>query len=205
MAVRRLPRALRRIFHKAKGQPYRFTNSYRGLKRARRHGYRRIDWDATVTKDGVVVINHWPKFAKDRFKDPSHAWPKSTKIAQLTYAEVKRLKAPGGYRIRSAGQRFWQAKRAGIDVMLEVKGQREFEDPELMARVWRANVAAGEPVEAVMTLQNLGNPLARLKAAKAAGFKTVLLARGPKPANWDENWAPHVDYVRGNFRGGPTR
>lgn len=206
MAVRKLPRRLRKIWHKRKGQAYRIGNSLRGLWRAKRAGYDLIDWDGTVTKDGVPVVNHWPKFRKDGFRDPDRRWAKSTKIANLTYAQVKRLRAPGGYRIRAVGQRFKQAARAGVDVAYEVKGQSAFEKGWVWEKIWRANVAAGKPVKLIMTLQNLGDPLARLKAAKAVipegetGWSTVLLARGRKPANWDTEWAPHVDYVRGQFR-----
>lgn len=191
--MRRLPPRLARIFHKPKRQPYRWANSFRGIDRAKRAGYKQIDVDAQITKDGIVVALHWALLIRDRFRRGGKALPAGVKVSDLTWAEVRKLRSPDGYAIRSVEQIFARARRRGLRVFLEVKGDPRFADPQVMTQVKGAAIRTGCEVR-VMTLQNIPGAQARLKAAHAAGFETVLLRRGETPA-----WAsePYVTYIRG--------
>lgn len=193
----RLPRRLSRIFHIAHGTPYHVENSITGLHKAKRAGFKHIDLDAQVTKDGHVVITHWSRpMLRDGFRDPLHKLGRHRKVASLTLEQVRRLRTRDGFRIHTAWSMFGHAADLGLAVMLEVKADRRFTEVEVMRQV-RADANDQECVVRVMTLSNLGrHPELRLKAAKAAGFKTILLARGPIPTSW----RPWVDFVRGPWR-----
>jgi hypothetical protein len=92
---------------------------------------------------------------------------------------------------------FW-ARRLGLRVMLEVKFDQRFEDVDTMRWLKGRAEHHGADVR-IMTLQNHGDAAARLRAAHAAGFETVLLVRGRKPHDWETRWAPHVTYLRGRW------
>lgn len=171
---------------------------------AKRQGYRQIDHDANITRDGVVVICHWPTFAKDGFryivtadgKYRRHAYPRNAQIRDLNWAEVRKLRTKDGYRIRDARTMFRNAARIGLEVALEVKGDSRFEDQALMRDLHKTATEEGCVVR-VMTLSNIGtHPNLRLKAAREAGFETVLLARGPVPTGWE----PAISFVRGKWK-----
>lgn len=201
--AKKMPRGWRRIYHVRRPlQPYRAGNSIRGVKRAARKGYQQIDLDANITRDGAVVICHWPKFAKDRFRDPTHRWDKNTKIADLTLRQVSRLRAPGRYRILTVETMLAACARYGLVACIEVKGDPRFQSDETMRQIKHAASVTGAQVR-IMTLQNLGPanaPALRLRAAKRAGFTTILLARGRKPRNYYAVWDQYIDYVRGRWR-----
>lgn len=213
MTARKMPRSRSRIFHVPKGVAYMVENSPSGIRLASRLGFRWIDLDAVVSRDGVVVIAHWPKIRKDKFVLPGwfvHKYGKNPRISDCDWADLARLHTVKlgfrgrvrkktrryhtvGYMMRLAGQ----TKRLGV--ALEVKGDRRFEDPVTFVQVDAQRRRVGLPAERfmVMTLQNIGNPYARLRAAKVAGiFPTVLLVRGPIP----RDRANDFDYVRGRMR-----
>lgn len=210
--TKKMPPSMRRIFHVPKGTAYTTGNSSAGMRWALRHFYRWIDWDANITSDNVVVIIHWPKFCKDGFlykvvpkrvpgafrvRDEwlvKHGYGRETTVSDLTWTQVSELRTATGRFIRTARQMFRLAARHHLNVALEVKGDRRFERTALMRGLHRSAELEGAEV-IVMTLQNLGNPELRLKAAKEAGFTTVLLARGRVPRAWE----PFIDYVRGKW------
>lgn len=179
--IRRLPRSWRRIFHRKGRRGKRLENSIRGLFAARRRRFRQIDLDCSVTADGVAVIEHGP--------------PSGPNVRALTYRQLRRRQRW----TRRAVVMFRWARRLGLRVLLEVKNYRQLEDPAYMRRL-KADADAARCEVYVGVLQDHGDPLARCRAAHAAGFPVVLLARGSKPARWEQEWAPVVTFVRGRWR-----
>lgn len=198
-----LPRRYRAIFHVPHGVPYHVENSFKGQLRAKSKGFHQIDHDMQMTKDGVPVICHWAMLRKDGFLyiigidgvKRRHHFGRNARISDLTWGQVKRLRTKDGFRIHAAYDMFLHAARLHLRVMLEVKGDRRFEQREiwhiLKAQADRANCDV-----VVMTLSTLGhNPHARLASAAEAGFLTVALARGPIPRAWESA----ITWVRGRW------
>lgn len=214
MPARKMPRSRSRIFHVPKRVAYMVENSPRGIRMASRLGFRWIDLDANITRDGFVVIAHWPKIRKDRFVLPAwfiRKYGRNPRIADCDWGDLQLLHTVKfGFRGRRQVARYhtfpYMAKLVGntrrLGIALEVKGDKRFEDPKTFIRIDQYRHANNLPASRfmVMTLQNIGNPWARLRAAKAVGsvrgWPTVLLARGPIP----RERAGDFDYVRGRMR-----
>jgi glycerophosphoryl diester phosphodiesterase len=178
--------------------PYYKGNSLRGVRKAakRRGSARAIDLDFHVTKDGVWVNTHWGQPLLYGFRDPLGKIKKTAHIADLTWAQVKRLEAGSRkhpYRIQRAEAILALAARLGVRVEIEVKSDRAFNRPE----AW-ATFAAIPAVQAlnkrgllmVKTLDNIGAPYKRLRQAHAHGFTTLILVRRGIPAD-----KKNVDYI----------
>lgn len=210
-----IPQKHPRVFHE---KPYWRGDSLRAIKRAKRRGYRYIDQNVNLTAGDpdaearderpVAVVKHWPEPRKDGFtrivpergrrREP-HRMPRDQSIARLPWSVVSRL------RRRVGSARYYRARThmvvcadTGIILCAEVKGDRRFGHRQVM-RDLRDDAKIAGGVVYVMTLQNLGDPLARLKAAKQEGFQTALLPRGPKPPDWETQWAPYIDAVWGRW------
>ena len=194
--------------HIAHWMPYFFGDSLEAIAKAKASGFAYIDQDCHITKDGVPVIKHWSKVRMDGFtyildshgKRVKHNLGRDIQIGDLDFETLSRLRqASGDYRYRRIIDHMHECKRQGITMCLEVKGDKAFEDPAIMHRIKHAQEAVGASVY-VMTLQNIGHPLGRLRAAKQAGFETALLPRNAQPLDWDKNWSPYVDAVWGKWR-----
>lgn len=202
-----------RIFHVPHGTWYAIENSRVGIATAVLLGFLWIDLDSHVTKDGVIVIGHWNLILKDHFLLPDWfiaKYGKHPRVSQVLWEDLQTLRTGmKGYRGRRRRFRYISAARAmqlinarkRLGLALEVKADHAFHDKATFDRLERDRNSIGLPKSrmAVMTLQNIGQPLLRLKAAKAAGFTTILLAHGRKPANFEAEWAPYIDYVRGSW------
>lgn len=122
------------IAHPVKGEPYHRVNSLRGIRRAARQGYKRIDLDLSITKDGVVVVNHWPRLmVRDGFRDPLHQLNPRTPIRRMLWANVKRLRTLGGYRVVTLLRALKECAAYDIEPVLEPKGDPRFET----VRIWQ--------------------------------------------------------------------
>lgn len=210
----KLPSVYRRIAHFA---PYRFNNSFGGIRRAKRLRYKQIDQDINLTADLVLVVGHWPKFYKDGFKFKvvakgapgarkvrgknewiaPHKYPKNMTYSQLTWHHVSQLRTAGGRRVSTITDHMRWCVQHQMRMMAEVKGDRRFALPIVAERMGAAHQRTGCQV-IVMTLQNLGDPHARLCNFKAHGFSTVLLTRGR--GGIPKSWAPCITWVRGTIR-----
>lgn len=101
-------------------KPYRAGNSLRGVRRARAAGYLGIDLDLNVTKDGIVVVTHWDRPGlREGFTAPGV--PRTAKISNLTWAQVKTLTTRDGYRIQRLETILAECARLGIVACLEPK------------------------------------------------------------------------------------
>lgn len=186
--------------------PYHRGNSIRGLQRAVRRGRDSVDLDFRVTRDGVVVNTHWPRPLAHGFIDPTGKLATHARIEDLTAAQVARLRTRrGGYRIHTAERILTEAAQRGLKVEFEAKDSHAFTDPGVwadLARLVRViRTDAGPLPIIVKTLSNRPDPATagrRLKAAKIAGFRTMLLPRGRR--TMPEVYRRHVDYVRGWVR-----
>ncbi|MFT4288181.1 hypothetical protein [Nocardioides sp.] len=184
--------------------PYCRNNSIRGLDAAKRAGYTAIDLDAQVCwanssrKRRVMICTHWGTVGKE-FYDPLGKIKPGTKFAALTWPEVKRLRSKDGkgFRIHKMNRMLRAATKRGLRVEVEAKGHKAFaKRPGLWRRLRTVADAVGADVQ-VKTLTGLGGSAsARLEAAKAAGFVTIVLPRGSRRLSKTKFW-PVTDYVRG--------
>lgn len=179
------------IFHKKHGVPYHTENSLRGIRKAAkaRKAVRRvvrgrvvhrllprwneIDIDVTMTKDGVVVGNHWGRpLLKDGFIDPEHKISKQARVHELTWDQVKRLHTKDGYRIRRLTVLLDACARNGIGARVEPKVDKRFEDPETWKPIKQHADEVGCRLKGY-SIRNLGGHGAgvrRVEAMRAAGI-----------------------------------
>lgn len=115
------------IYHRSGRVPYAFENSPEGIAYASARGYKRIDLDIQVTKDGVPVVTHTANpLGKDRifagFTDTAGKL-KSTRIEikDMTFEEVSRLKHKNGYKIYSLEYMIKEAAKTDLTLFLELK------------------------------------------------------------------------------------
>lgn len=170
---------------------YRAGNSIEGNKHAARRG---IGW---VDNDWQPKANtHWVDPRKEGYLPASD----TRRWLDLTSAEIAALRSPDGYGVRTMEQAFRDAKAYGQNVEAEAKFNctaaqcRELaaDARDVFGDAWKKRVW-------VKTLTDLPGgydaALARLKAAKAAGFTTLLLLRGADRAR--RQFPDYVDFVRG--------
>lgn len=173
-----------KMFHKgAPGAPdtYAFENSPAGIKFAADHGYKSIDIDLQITKDGVPVATHWNKpMAKDGFYDPEGKLGKKTKVSQMTLAEVMRLRNKDGQsRIYPVSQLMGEFKKHGIAPDFEAKDDPRFKTDKVMS--YLANLVRNTGVKANMKSIDRGpRSLDILKTAQKHGFWTRFATGGGK-------------------------
>ena len=162
------------------------------------------------TRDLVAVAKHWsqPNHAGDGF---THLWSgpgwgvgkivadpaPSLPISGRAWVDVQRLTdATGKRRITTIREHMAEGVRLGVLVLPEAKGSVLMERPEFWQRLGVDCDAVGHP-RVMMTLSNIGSPVKRLAAAKAAGFHTAVLPRGNRTADYATRWAPVLDAVWG--------
>lgn len=127
----------RGMYHKgAPGAPdtYAFENSPQGIQFAAKRGYKSIDLDMQITKDGHMVATHWSQpMKKDGFRDPLGKLDKDTKVSDMTLAEVMRLRNQDGQsRIYPMSTMIKELKKNGIAGDLEAKSDPRFATDEVM-------------------------------------------------------------------------
>lgn len=195
--MKRVPR--RRVFHVRRGRPYREANSRRGVLEAARKGYRWIDLDVRTTLDGVLVVTHWPRpMIHDGFADPLDQVHRATPVEQLTWSQVRRLRAPAGYRILRADRLVRFALDQGLNVELEMKSS----GITLQQLQHLAGVLGREQHRVQVKALNTNPPHpggahVPLYRAHLAGFRTIILGRNqPAPASARS----FIDYRRGRVR-----
>lgn len=194
--------------------PYRFNNSLRAARKAKKLKFKYSDKDIQVTRDWIVVVTHWDNLKHDQFTwiwtgkkilgvEVRKRYTGTLDIDHLDWSVVSRLRSSrvGGYRIYGLQPHMNALHKAGITFCAELKNNR-LSDPRCVKQFMDAQKVTGCRV-IIMTLQSLLNgagilaPLRRLAPYKLAGFPTVILKRGHKPADWDKVWAPIVDAAWG--------
>ena len=128
------------MFHKgAPGAPetYAFENTPAGIKFAAENGYESIDLDMLLTKDGVLVGTHYTEpMKKDGFYDPLGKLDEDSKVSEMTFDEVKRLRNEDGQsRIYPMSTMIEHLKKNGIAGDLEAKNDPRFATDEVMGEV----------------------------------------------------------------------
>lgn len=176
---------------------------YHGLAAGRRLGYLSADMNFNACKpsllhpNGVLINTHWLRTGKDHFT--SKAVKTDVAFKTLTWRQVKALRTPQGYQIRSIGQIIRHAKKVGYTHLeIELKdGVDHLTHKQLTALIKRAlKVADAQGIEIYFkTLSNIGDPLKRVRAVHAAGGVSVLLPR-ESPHLKKADWWPVLDWVR---------
>lgn len=180
--------------------PYYKYDSIQGVEQAAEMGAdRAIDLDWHVTRDGVIVNTHGDKPLESGFYDPLKLVPRDKTVEQMTWQEVQRLRAPGGYAIQRAETMFALAAKLGVRIEFEAKNSKAFENVKTWQQVRKLAEENGLMARGLIqmkTLSTIPGAPARLAAAHAAGFTTILLPRGSRELPGKDYW-PVTDYVRG--------
>lgn len=177
-----------RIAHVARGVGYRVGNSYRGIRRWIRRGYRRGDHDLLMTKadpecpyvghpehvDGVcrghLVNTHWRRpMLHDNFEDPDGQMRERKPVDRMTLDEILRLRAPDGYRIRAAEEilRYRPVRRGRYVPVWEAKADPRLERSWPWVYLAGLHEQYGVPMR-VRALRHLGGHDAGLRRVRAA-------------------------------------
>lgn len=165
------------LAHNRKGVGYRFPNSFRGLRWAKRLGKKSADRDIQITKDGVWVVCHWSRpLLHDSFRDPAgKVTDKGTTVGQMTWADVSRLESPEGIKIHTLDADSNLCGELGLIPFWEPKtSDRRFQD----AAAWAAHVAYAKKhgVRQVRGYALPGNAAA-VPAMRAAGIPATYLRK----------------------------
>lgn len=144
-------------------------NSLRGIRKAARLGYDAIDIDILITKDGVIVACHWPRpLLKDNFHDETHRIQVRALIRELTWEQVKGLRAEHGYRINRIESMLAACARNKIIAYLEPKGDHRFASDWPWLHIKAVAAKYGTKVRVRALPQNAD----ALPFARRAGFRT---------------------------------
>ena len=178
-------------FHISGSQPYALENSLEGIDYAAKHGYKAIDIDTMVTKDGVPVGTHaWEPLQsgkKGGFKDTAgKIKDKNIRISGMTLAEVRRLKHKDGYRISTLEELMIHAKQKGINLIIEMKVPERILKLNLLPKI--AALLNKYKVKAGITSRKDKTDYAKaLKTARSLGFLTRM-ASSPGASKKDRTW-----------------
>lgn len=198
--ARRVPRW--RTFHSPWIRAY-VANSRYGAAAARRQRCAKIDNDGQRSIDFRWINEHGA---------PSRFWFAKGDRAKEHHAEelLKRSRVIGRrvFRLRSSAEAFADNAAQGVGTEWEVKDLRPITDEQLAAMFAElardAQAAYGDDWQqqvVVKVLTNLGGGLPYAlrvcRAAHAAGFRTILLARGRARFRRFPN-RPEITYVRGS-------
>lgn len=162
--------ALSSVYHVPKGVPYHRGNSIRGIRRAARRGFDKIDLDLLITRDRVIVGCHWPRpLLKDGFRDPMRQVGEFALVHRLPWAVVARLVAGYvvRYRISRVERLLRECANVGIIALLEPKGDPRFRNDWPWDHIAKVADQVGCHVQVRALPQNAG----ALPAARRAGFK----------------------------------
>lgn len=194
-------KSLLHVYHRPLGTPAHRGNSRRAITWALARDYTGIDVDVTMTRDGVLIANHWQRPMRfDRFRDSQRRIDPSRKVKTLTWAEVKRLRAPGvpPYRIsrlrglirHTAEQQKQQGKT--ITLCLEIKPNDDrVTDYAIYRRIAAWSGLFG--VRVIVMAQGRGDLWRIFRPAAQAGLTTMVQWRGrPIPADV----APYVHLAK---------
>jgi len=206
VALRVPPQVPDKWSHFLHGTPYYKYDSVQGVKKAakRKGKSKAIDLDWHMTKDGVLVNTHWGQPLKYGFHDPKHKIRKNAKIEDLTWAQVKRLRAHG-YRISRAEEIFNLCAKKGVRMEFEAKASKDFEKPAAWQKVRKLADKYHMRQKGKIQVKTIARPSShkaaarRLAQARKAGFVTFLLPRdwGKKKISKKE-FVPVTSYVRGH-------
>jgi glycerophosphoryl diester phosphodiesterase len=167
------------IFHLKHPHPKHEENSLRSIREASRRGFDEIDLDLQITRDGAVVVTHWPRpMLRDGFRDPAGKLRRTRTVASMTLAEVLRLRTKrGNYQILTLREALQECARLHIGARLEPKGDRRFENADLWRGVKREADSVGAKVRgySIRNLGGRGAGVRRVSAMKAAGIPAKVI------------------------------
>lgn len=157
-----------RTFHVAWPIKKHVENSLRGIRKAARLHYDAIDLDLLMTKDNVIVVTHWDRpLERDGFVDPKHKIQVHAMIRELTWEQIRRLRAPGDYRIQRIETALRVCAADHIIAYLEPKDDKRFE----LDWPWELIVATGKKYGTkiwVRSIRDFASPNAGVRRVEAA-------------------------------------
>jgi hypothetical protein len=200
----------RRVFHVPKGISYMVENSQWGTRIARALGFRWIDKDCHLTRDGVWVFGHWGLIAKNGIILPRwfrRKYGRRPKISDVTWADLALLQSTWlSFNSKRRKVRFVRAEDGlrlihvlGMGCMAEQKGDEGFRHQEFWedAEAMLARVGMPNNRLVVATLPTMRGAGAVLRAAHEAGRQTMVIrAQDGVP----RSWAPYIDWHRGRIK-----
>lgn len=177
----------------------RFYQDYgQAVRLAAKRG-RGVDVDVQQSKERGLWALHWKTVGKNRLHDPRGKIPASARIADLTNAQISRLRGPNGQRPRRLGYILRLADRLGVRVELELKSRVGVKRLSRLVKRFNSMNARGDLQ--FKTLAELPGSLNRLGPAYRAGGTTILSFTGYKGSGINKARASRVtDYVRGNAK-----
>lgn len=172
------------VYHRSGKQSYAFENSPEGVKYAAAHNYERIDIDLRETKDGVIVATHSIDPLNKRvtwggFKDTAGKIKnRKTKVTNMTWAQVQRLRHVDGYRIHMVEDIIKAAAAEKIGIDFEIKQPKDSKEdlPYIAALANKYKVQV-----TIKTQSDYPGARALLPYARRLGFATRDISRN----NWD--------------------
>jgi hypothetical protein len=198
-----------RVFHVPKGVSYAVGNSRWAMYLAKKLGFKWIDRDIHVTKDGVPVFGHWNTILKNQYVLPPWFRAKygnQPKISQTTWADLQRLRTSiirfrgsRRYRFSSVQMGFAQTRATGVKPMIEQKGSVKLRNKDFWLAIIRMaqRVGLGSKSFVVATLPSMPGAGAVMTAAHEAGCLTMVIrAEEGVPRSWE----PYMTYYRGKIR-----
>lgn len=162
------------LYHRSGKVPYAFGNSVEGIQHADSKNYDRIDIDIMTTKDGVIVAQHTMSALRTEpiwggFKDPEGKYKPGTKIQELTFAEVSRLRHVDGYRMYTIDEIISAVSKTDMTVIFEMKTPKTIRPklPQIVAKLNKEKTKA-----AFMGLTHHAGQKDALAAARKLGLWT---------------------------------
>ena len=168
----------------APGAPdtYAFENTPEGIKFAADNGYESIDLDMLITKDGHMVATHYSQpMKKDGFYDPLKKIDESTKVSDMTLAEVMRLRNEDGQsQIYPMSRMIEELKKNGIAGDFEAKNDSRFTTDEVMGGF--ADMVRDSGIRAnLKSIDRSSESREILEAAQRQGFWVRTAAGNDRP------------------------
>lgn len=173
------------MYHKgAPGAPdtYAFENTPEGIKFAAENGYESIDLDMLITKDGIPVATHYKNpMETDGFYDPLGKLDKDTKVNEMTFAEVSRLRNEDGQsQIYPMSTMIEHLKKNGIAGDLEAKDDPRFATDKVMGEIAGMVRDAGIPAN-LKSIDRGYRSIDTLEKAQEHGFWVRTAAGNDRP------------------------
>ena len=169
MALRtRARQRIGRIYHVAAPIKKHIENSVRGVRHAARIGCDAIDIDMQITADGRIVATHWGRpMIHDGFHDQAGKIRRYTPVSRLSFAQVRRLIAPGRYRIQPIERVLKACARRHVVALLEPKGDPRFAH----LTPWEHLAAVADDLGCEVSVRALRQNAAALAPARTVGFQ----------------------------------
>jgi hypothetical protein len=192
-----------RVFHVPKGVSYAIENSQWGTRIAYRLGFRWIDKDGHITKDGVRVLGHWGLIAKNQFVLPKWfvaKYGKRPRVKDVLWADLAELRTvkmsfhgpKRTFRFATLKAGMQLIAQLDMGIMIEQKGDEGWRLRTTWAGVRADAAAVGLRKYAMASLSTMTGARKAFAAAHEESVPTIVMPRGRIPITWK----PNIDYYK---------